>query len=116
VKMVDEDIKSFMSGSVSLGRFSGLEFQQDLGLRWHPLDEENLKYGISLYYESYDEPRTKNKTLLDYRKKVLAKKGYLFHVSGDKKDYIGFRKFKWDNFSDIFLDIADYFEEVEDDV
>lgn len=118
--MTDADIKSFMKGSINLGKYSGSEFQNTLGLVWYPLDYDsgglNFKRSISIYFEPYHSYLDRvDKTLLKYRKMALKKKGYFFHITGDKKDYIGFRKKSWNDVNDIFYDLIDYFEQEEEE-
>lgn len=117
--MTDADIKSFMKGSVNLGKHSGSEFQNSLGLTWYPLDYGGgmeFERSISVYHTPYSSPLDNaNKNLLKYRKMAVKKKGYFFHITGDKKDYVGFRKKSWNDETDIMYDLLEYFAEVPEE-
>jgi hypothetical protein len=108
--------------TIKLGAFSGMTFQQDLALRWYPMDQNGIDWkdgndyvGVSVYFESYNEPTGKvNPKLLELRKKAVDGKGYFFHIAGKKKDYIGFRNVETSDFSSIMYDLMDYFQQDED--
>jgi hypothetical protein len=111
-------------GTIKLGFTSGLDIQQVLGLRWYPMGQNGIVWkdgddyvDVSLYYEPYSEPSSYKKInarLLALRKKVVDKKGYFFHISGKKKDYIGFRNIEVKDVASIMYDLMDYFEEESD--
>jgi len=46
---------------------------------------------------------------------AVKKKGYFFHITGDKKDYVGFRKKSWNDETDIMYDLLEYFAEVPEE-
>ena len=67
------------------------------------------------YYRGGAGDGQQSKNLLKYRKMAVKKKGYFFHITGDKKDYVGFRKKSWNDETDIMYDLLEYFAEVPEE-